>query len=68
MIDDNRRSSGYIDADQAAVQLRKEIRRADAIVIGAGAGLSASAGFSSSGERFYEYFQDFGPIGAGIFS
>ena len=59
MIDDKRRSSRYIDADQAAVQLRKEIRRADAIVIGAGAGLSASAGFSYSGERFYEYFQDF---------
>ena len=59
MIDDKRRSSRYIDADQAAVQLRKEIRRAGAIVIGAGAGLSASAGFSYSGERFYEYFQDF---------
>lgn len=59
MIDDKRRSSRYIDADQAAVQLRKEIRRADAIVIGAGAGLSASAGFSYSGERFYEHFQDF---------
>lgn len=32
---------------------------ADAIVIGAGAGLSASAGLTYSGERFERYFSDF---------
>ncbi len=38
----------------------KEITaNADAIVIGAGAGLSTSAGFTYSGERFDKYFSDF---------
>ena len=32
---------------------------ADAVVIGAGAGLSVSAGFTYSGERFERYFSDF---------
>lgn len=32
---------------------------ADAIVIGAGAGLSTSAGFTYSGERYDKYFSDF---------
>ena len=40
-------------------RLRKEIQTADAIVIGAGAGLSTAAGFSYSGERLHEYFGDF---------
>lgn len=40
-------------------QLRKAIENADAIVIGAGAGLSTSAGFTYSGERFQKYFSDF---------
>lgn len=40
-------------------QLLQEIETADAIVIGAGAGLSASAGFVYSGERFRKYFSDF---------
>ena len=35
------------------------IKNADAVVIGAGAGLSASAGFTYSGERFETYFSDF---------
>lgn len=39
--------------------LRKEIDKADAVVIGAGAGLSASAGFTYSGQRFEENFADF---------
>ena len=41
-------------------RLRKAIEEADAIVIGAGAGLSTSAGFTYSGERFEKYFRDFG--------
>jgi NAD-dependent SIR2 family protein deacetylase len=40
-------------------RLHEEIERADAIVIGAGAGLSTSAGFTYSGERFEKYFSDF---------
>lgn len=39
--------------------LKNEIKNADAIVIGAGAGLSTSAGFVYSGERFEKYFFDF---------
>ena len=39
--------------------LRKEIQTADAIVIGAGAGLSTAAGFTYSGERLQKYFGDF---------
>lgn len=40
-------------------RLKNEIATADAIIIGAGAGLSASAGFDYSGERFEKYFADF---------
>ena len=40
-------------------RLKDKIAAADAIVIGAGAGLSASAGFDYSGERFEKYFADF---------
>ena len=40
-------------------KLKKEIETADAIVIGAGAGMSASAGFAYDGERFKRYFSDF---------
>ena len=40
-------------------RLREEIDTADAIVIGAGAGLSTSAGFIYDGPRFRKYFSDF---------
>lgn len=40
-------------------RLKSEIKTADAIVIGAGAGLSTAAGFTYSGERFEKYFSDF---------
>ena len=39
--------------------LKNEIETADAIVIGAGAGLSTAAGFTYSGERLHKYFEDF---------
>lgn len=42
-----------------AGSLKEEIETADAILIGAGAGLSASAGFTYSGRRFEEHFPDF---------
>ena len=40
-------------------KLKKEIENADAIIIGAGAGMSTSAGFTYDGERFEKYFSDF---------
>lgn len=40
-------------------KLKNEMETADAIVIGAGAGMSASAGMSYGGERFEKYFSDF---------
>ncbi len=40
-------------------QLKKMLDSADAVVIGAGAGLSTSAGYTYSGERFKENFADF---------
>lgn len=39
--------------------LQQKIKEADAVVIGAGAGLSTAAGFTYSGERFDRYFSDF---------
>jgi len=39
--------------------LEKQIQNAGAIVVGAGSGLSTSAGFTYSGERFDRYFFDF---------
>lgn len=40
-------------------KLQQEIETADAILIGAGAGLSTSAGFTYSGRRFTDTFSDF---------
>ena len=40
-------------------RLRKALSECDAVVIGAGSGLSTSAGFTYSGERFERYFYDF---------
>ena len=46
-------SSAQID------RLRDALDRADAVLIGAGAGLSTAAGLSYSGKRFERYFSDF---------
>ncbi len=40
-------------------RLKNEIENAEAIIIGAGAGMSASAGFAYDGERFEKHFADF---------
>ena len=40
-------------------RLQKELDECDAVVIGAGAGLSTSAGYIYTGERFNRYFSDF---------
>lgn len=39
--------------------VKAKIKEADAVLIGAGAGLSTSAGFTYSGKRFEEQFPDF---------
>lgn len=40
-------------------RLKEALRSCDAVVIGAGAGLSTAAGFTYTGERFERYFSDF---------
>ena len=52
-------TEGNLSRDKAIARLKMEIETADAIVIGAGAGLSTAAGFTYSGERFQKYFGDF---------
>ena len=49
-------TDGY---SQKIERLKAEIQGADAILIGAGSGLSTSAGLTYSGERFLKYFSDF---------
>ena len=40
-------------------KLKEALETSDAVLVGAGAGLSVSAGFSYAGERFERYFGDF---------
>lgn len=40
-------------------KLKSALTSADAVIIGAGAGLSTSAGFTYDGVRFHKYFSDF---------
>ena len=52
-------SYGTGSREENIQRLKSEIETADAIVIGAGAGLSTAAGLTYSGERFERYFSDF---------
>ena len=52
-------SYGKGSKEEQIERLLQEIKEADAIVIGAGAGLSTSAGLTYSGKRFEKYFYDF---------
>ena len=45
--------------EKEILKLKEAIAQADTIVIGAGAGLSTSAGFTYTGERFDKHFADF---------
>ena len=45
--------------NEEIIKLREILDSVECVVIGAGAGLSASAGFSYSGGRFKKYFSDF---------
>ncbi len=47
------------DCSAQIKKLKTTLSEADSVVIGAGAGLSASAGFTYNGERFEKYFSDF---------
>ena len=48
-----------IDMTENLKKLKTAIAEADAVMIGAGAGLSTSAGLVYDGKRFHEYFRDF---------
>ena len=54
----------FASSDEAATvrgiaELSAALADADAVIIGAGAGLSSAAGFSYAGERFEKHFADF---------
>ena len=52
--------SGFENIEnEEIIKLREILDSAECVVVGAGAGLSVSAGFSYSGERFKKYFSDF---------
>lgn len=55
-ISTKRSTSGF---SAQIARLRRALDEADAVVIGAGAGLSTAAGFTHSGARFEQYFSDF---------
>ena len=52
-------SYGTGSREENIALLKHELETADAIVIGAGAGLSTAAGLTYSGERFERFFFDF---------
>ncbi len=47
------------DFSEQINKLKTALNNTDAVLIGAGAGLSTSAGLTYSGERFFKYFADF---------
>lgn len=52
--------SGFENIENKEItKLREILDSAECVVVGAGAGLSASAGFSYSGKQFKKYFSDF---------
>ena len=52
-------TEGEKSREESIAALKIELNTADAVVVGAGAGLSTSAGFVYNGERFEKYFFDF---------
>ena len=52
-------STGVGTREENIARLKEEIQSADAVVIGAGAGLSTSAGFVYTGDRLMKWFGDF---------
>lgn len=58
-IKENSKNSADTALISSAERAAEWLNGADAVVIGAGAGLSAAAGFTYSGGRFRRYFSDF---------
>ena len=54
-----RRFTGGFYMTEKISELKKTLFSADTVIIGAGSGLSTSAGFTYSGARFEKYFSDF---------
>ena len=55
-----RMSHGITERFDEQIEIcREKLDQADAVLIGAGSGLSTAAGFTYSGERFQKYFGDF---------
>lgn len=52
-------TSGTLSREESVARLKAELATTDAVVIGAGAGLSTAAGFIYTGERFEKWFPDF---------
>ena len=59
MFSKNRMNEFTENCSRQIDRLKQVLRTADAVLIGAGAGLSASAGLTYSVERFERYFSDF---------
>ena len=59
MFSRNRMKESTGNCSAQIEQLKQALETADAVLIGAGAGLSTSAGLTYSGERFERYFSDF---------
>ncbi len=59
MFSKMRTSESTTNCSAEIEKLRSALREADAVVIGAGAGLSTAAGFVYNGERFKKHFSDF---------
>jgi NAD-dependent SIR2 family protein deacetylase len=55
-----KKESGFVSAKNETVnKIKDKIIEADAVLIGAGAGLSVAAGLTYAGKRFEDYFSDF---------
>ena len=52
-------TEGRGSREERLARLRRELNTADAVVVGAGAGLSTAAGMTYGGERFAYWFRDF---------
>lgn len=52
-------SGSEMSFDKKIAVLKGRLENADAVIIGAGSGLSTAAGYTYSGERFEKYFADF---------
>ncbi len=59
MFSKNRTKGSTGNCSEQIERLQASLETADAILIGAGAGLSTSAGLTYSGERYERYFSDF---------